>query len=151
MSRCRWVLPALLAASCGAGGGPTPAVPTGPVVHVAHLPPSAKDVIDAVMASGSVPLTVSPTCVNVGTAPNDATIGRYLAGFLSELSAPNKKNWIETKVEPSRSVAGEPVSLCTLTLRHEDGDDRWGWGVEFQVRSTDGLVLVTSFRCVGAG
>jgi hypothetical protein len=74
-----------------------------------------------------------------------------LAGFLAELSSPDKKNWIETKVEPDRSAAGEPVSLCVLTVRHEEGDDRWGWGVAFQVRSADGLVLTNSFRCVGAG
>jgi hypothetical protein len=121
------------------------------MVRVAHQPPTAKDVIDAVIASASVPLSVSPTCSNVGTEPSDATIGRYLAGFLAELSSPNKKNWIETKVEPGRSAAGEPVSICTLTLRHEDGDDRWGWGVRFHVRSSDGLVLANSFTCTGAG
>jgi hypothetical protein len=62
-------------------------------------------------------------------------IGRCLAAFLAELNAPHKKNWIETK----------------LTLRHEDGDDRWGWGVRFHVRSSDGLLLADSFECVGAG
>lgn len=139
-------------ASTSAQAGPVPqsAAPS-PAVHVAHRPPTAKDVIDAVIASGSVPLGASPTCANVGTEPSDATIGRYLAGFLAEMSSPDKKNWIETKVEPGNSDAGEPVSVCTLTLRHEDGDDRWGWGVRFQVRSSDGLVLTKSFTCVGAG
>jgi len=138
--------PAAAAPAAGTQGGSTPAA-----VHVAHRPPSAKDVIDAVIASGSVPLSVSPTCANVGTEPTDTTIGRYLAGFLAELSSPAKKNWIETKVEPGRSAAGEDVSICTLTLRHEDGDDRWGWGVRFHVRSSDGLVLTSSFTCTGAG
>jgi len=134
-----------------APASPQPAAPAQAAVRVARLPPTAKDVIDAVIASGSVPLSVSPTCSNVGTEPSDATIGRYLAGFLAELSASNKKNWIETSVEPGRSADGEPVSICTLTLRHEDGDDRWGWGVRFHVRSSDGLVLVNSFVCTGAG
>lgn len=120
-------------------------------VHVAHRPPTPKDVIDAVIASGSVPLSVSPTCANAGTEPSDATIGRYLAGFLAEMSASDKKNWIETKIEPGKSAAGEEVSTCTLTLRHQDGDDRWGWGVRFHVRSSDGLVLANSFTCTGAG
>ena len=101
--------------------------------------------------SGSVPLSVSPTCANVGTEPSDATVGRYLAGFLAELSSPDKKNWIETTIEPGRSSTGEAVSICTLTVRHEDGDDRWGWGVRFHVRSSDGLVLANSFVCTGAG
>ena len=103
------------------------------------------------IASGSVPLSVSPTCASAGTEPSDATLGRYLAGFLAELSSPEKKNWIETKIEPGRSAAGEAVSICTLTLRHQDGDDRWGWGVRFHVRSSDGLVLANSFVCTGAG
>jgi hypothetical protein len=161
-----WLPPLILAvASCGSSPGTKPApadakpaavdrqsaaqVPAA--IHVAHQPPSGKDVIDAVIASGSLPLSTSPTCSNVGTEPSDATIGRYLAGFLAELSSPDKKNWVETKVEPGRSAAGEPVSICTLILRHEDGDDRWGWGVRFHVRTSDGLVLTSSFTCVGAG
>jgi len=120
-------------------------------VRVAHLPPTPKDVIEAAIASGGVRLRTSANCANVGTEPSDETIGRYLAGFLAELNARDKKNWIETKIEPGRTAAGEDVSVCTLTLRHEDGDDRWGWGVQFKVRSSDGLVLADSFSCVGAG
>ena len=164
MSR-HWLAPLVLAfASCS----PSPATtgtsadskspapgaqsPPAPVeVRVANRPPTAKDVIEAVIASSSVPLSVSPTCANVGTEPTDGTVGRYLAGFLAELASPDKKNWIETTVEPGQSAAGEPVSVCTLTLRHQDGDDRWGWGVRFHVRSSDGLVLPSSFICVGAG
>ena len=147
------------------GSPPTPAAPPGealpkpasavapppPPVRIAHRPPAPKDVIDAAIASGDVPLSVSSTCRNVGTEPSDATIGRYLAGFLAEMSSPDKKNWIETSIEPGTSDAGEPGSICTLTLRHEDGDDRWGWGLRFFVRSSDGLVLAHSFKCVGAG
>jgi hypothetical protein len=161
-----WLAPLVLAvASCGSSPGTKPApadakpaaIGTQSAAHaaaairVAHQPPSAKDVIDAVIASGSLPLSTSPTCSNAGTEPSDATIGRYLAGFLAELSSPDKKNWVETTVEPGLSAAGEPVSICTLILRHEDGDDRWGWGVRFHVRSSDGLVLADSFTCVGAG
>lgn len=136
--------PAAAVESPAAGGA-------APAVHVAHQPPTAKDVLDAAIASGSIPLSVSSTCTNVGTEPSDRTIGRYLAGFLAELSSPDKKNWIETHVEPGKSSSGEPVSVCTLTIRHEDGDDRWGWGVRFDVRSSDGLVLQDSFTCTGAG
>jgi hypothetical protein len=139
-----------------AAGAATPApartaiVAVAPV-RVAHQPPTPKDIIDAAIASGSVPLSVSPTCAHAGTEPGDATIGRYLAGFLAELSSPGKKNWIETNVTPGRSATGEEVSICRLTLRHEDGDDRWGWGVQFQVRTRDGVVLPESFTCLGAG
>jgi len=129
----------------------TAVAPPPPEVRIAHRPPTPKDVIDAAIASGSVPLGISSTCANVGTEPSDATIGRYLAGFLAEMSSADKKNWIETSIQPGTSDAGEAGSICTLTLRHEDGDDRWGWGLRFFVRSSDGLVLPSSFRCVGAG
>jgi hypothetical protein len=164
MTRAALVATAFLFAACKApppaaqtpaGTAPVPASPqSAPApadVRVAHQPPTAKDVIDAVIASGGVPLSVSPTCANVGTEPTDKTVGRYLAGFLAELSAPDKKNWIETTIEPGRSATGEAVSICTLTLRHQDGDDRWGWGVRFHVRASDGVVLANSFVCTGAG
>ena len=138
------------AATTPAAGSQAPASAPN-LVRVAHLPPSAKDIIDAAIASGDVPLTVSSTCANAGTEPSDATIGRYLAGFLAELSSPAKKNWVETKTVAGRSTAGEDVTVCSLVLRHEDGDDRWGWGVQFQVRTRDGAVLRDSFTCLGAG
>jgi len=158
--RRAWLLVSVVAiASCGASprsqedarGAGAAAARAQPEIRIAHQPPTAKDVIDAVIASGGVGLNVSPTCNNVGTEPSDSTIGRYLAGFMAELSSPDKKNWIETQVEPGTSAAGEPVSICRLTLRHVDGDDRWGWGVQFHVRTSDGLVLVNSFTCTGAG
>jgi hypothetical protein len=153
MTRAWILVSALAAASCSASSNPqdTAGGRTQHEVRVAHQPPTAKDVIDAVIASGSVALSVSPTCNNVGTEPSDSTIGRYLAGFMAELSSPDKKNWIETQVEAGTSAKGEPVSICKLTLRHMDGDDRWGWGVQFHVRKSDGLVLADSFTCTGAG
>lgn len=157
MKRLALAATAALAAACAAApdaAPPPPAATAGqvrPAVRVAHVPPTAKDVIDATLASSGVMLKTSTNCTNVGTEPSDDTIGRYLAGFLAELNAPDKKNWIETKVEPQRSAAGESVFLCTLTLRHQHGDDRWGWGVRFHVRSSDGLVLVDSFECIGSG
>jgi hypothetical protein len=134
----------LLLAACGRAPDP-------PGIHVAHRPPTSKDLIEAVLASQAVSLQVSSTCHNAGTEPSDATVGRYLAGFLAEMSAPEKKNWIETASEAGSSANGEPVWICNLTLRHIDGDDRWGWGVRFQVRQSDGMVLADSFSCTGAG
>jgi hypothetical protein len=139
------------AGSAAPAAAAQPSAPASRAIYVAHRPPSAKDVIDAAIASAAIPLTVSPTCSGVGTEPSDATIGRYLAGFLAELSNPAKKNWIETRIAPGKSTAGEGVSICSVTVRHEDGDDRWGWGIQFQVRASDGLVLPDSFTCLGAG
>jgi hypothetical protein len=147
-----WLAPMfVVAAACGSEGQTTPVPAAQTEIRVARQPPSAKDVIDAAIASGNLPLKSATNCANVGTEPSDATIGRYLSGFFAELSSPDKKNWIETKIEPGKSAAGDPVSICTLMLRHEHGDDRWGWGIQFHVRSSDGLVLTSSFSCIGAG
>jgi hypothetical protein len=148
-------LAAVALAACGGGSAaPAPATPPAEAalraVHVAHQPPTTKDLIEAAMASSGVALRVSPTCAGAGTETSDTTIGRYLAGFFAALSSP-AKNWIDTKIETGWSSAGDPVNICTVTIHHEDGDDRWGWGVRFQVRSTDGLVLNDTFTCVGAG
>jgi hypothetical protein len=136
--------------------GQTAKLQTDPVhasdsFRISHKPPQPKDIVEAALASGSVPLTVSPSCKNVGTESSDATIGRYLAGFLTQLSPQSGKNWIDASEEPGISMNGEPVWVCQLIVRHVDGDDRWGWGFRFQVRQSDGLVLRNSFNCTGAG
>ena len=115
------------------------------------MPPKPKDVLEALLRSGDVSLSVDPSCNGVGTEAADRTIGRYLSGFLAEQSEPKGKNWIETKIEPDKSATGEAVWRCRVTIRHEDGDDRWGWGVQFDVRQGTGLVMADSFRCLGAG
>jgi len=153
LRRLALVAAAALAAACGGGNDPSrpaSAAPPGPVV-VAHKPPTGKDVIDAVLASAGVPLSVSPTCSNVGTEPADRTVGRYLAGFMAEMSKEDARNWIETSVEPGPPTDAEAVWICRLTLRHRDEVDRWGWGVAFRVRQRDGVVLDQSFVCTGAG
>jgi len=145
---CRIAVSAFLLLAC-CTGTPTP-VPPG-AVHIANRPPSPKDLIEAVLASHAINLKVSSTCASVGTEPTDATIGRYLAGFLAEMQTPQKNNWVETSTQAGVSARGEPVWICNFTLRHVDGDDRWGWGVRFQVRQSDGLVLSDSLECTGAG
>ena len=86
-----------------------------------------------------------------GTEPTDKTIGRYLAGFMAAMTEPGRMNWVETKAAAGTSASGEAVWICDFVLRHEEGDDRWGWGVRFQARQSDGLVLAHSFLCTDAG
>jgi hypothetical protein len=140
-----------LLAALGCGRGPAPPAAHPVAVRVGHRPPLPKDIIDAAIASGQVELSVSPSCRNVGTESSDHTIGRYLAGFLAELSKPRGGNSIETGVEPGKSPDGEAIWSCRMLIRHVDGDDRWGWGVRFDVRQSDGLVTPGSFTCIGGG
>jgi hypothetical protein len=141
----RTALAVLLCAGClVCGRAENPSLP----FKVAHLPPTSKDVIEAVLAHSQLPLT-DPSCKAVGTEPADKTIGRYLAGFLAELSNQDARNAVTTSIE-SLSEAGE-VYLCRFMIRHVQGEDVWSWGVEFAVRKSDGAVVADSFRCIGAG
>lgn len=153
-SRILYLAAALWLAGCSPRGNSNAAVSGGPdraEVRVAHLPPKPKDVIEALLRSSEVSLSVDPSCNAVGTEPTDRTIGRYLSGFLAEQSEPKGKNWIETSIQPDKSAAGEVIWRCRVTIRHEDGDDRWGWGVQFDVRQMNGVTIKDSFRCLGAG
>jgi hypothetical protein len=118
-------------------------------VKVAHLPPTSKDVIEAVMANSQAPLSDS-TCTGFGTELSDKTIGRYLAGYLAELSAPDSGNSLTTTVTPG-TEAGRPVYVCRFMVRHAKGEDVWSWGVQFAARQDDGSVVPGSIRCLGAG
>lgn len=141
------VLAAVAAATfsaCRTGGGRTDA--PAAAVRVQHLPPTSKDIIDALLASSQVPLTIDPSCQSVGTEPSDKTIGRYLSGFLAELANPEAKNAIETSIEGRGAVW-----VCRVMIRHAQGEDIWRWGVQFSVRRQDGQVMPDSFRCLGAG
>jgi hypothetical protein len=124
---------------------------SGSAVTVQHLPPTAKDVIDALLSSSQVPLAADPSCLNAGTEAEDKTIGRYLSGFLAELSDDKAKNAIETSIEAQQLPTGEAVWQCRVMIRHALKEDIWRWGVQFSVQQKDGLVKPDSFRCVGAG
>jgi hypothetical protein len=121
------------------------------VVKVQHLPPTAKDVIDVVLSGSQIPLAADPSCHNAGTEGDDKTIGRYLSGFLAELSDPKAQNAIETSVETQQLPTGEAVWQCRMMVRHALKEDIWRWGVQFSVQQKDGRVKADSFRCVGAG
>lgn len=120
----------------------------GPV-KLQHLPPTPKDLISAAMESSQTPLSDS-SCVGYGTDPADKTIGRYLAGYLVELSNQDARNAVSTSVEP-RMEGGQSVYVCRVMIRHAEKEDVWRWGVQFTARQSDGLVLSKSFQCVGAG
>ena len=148
MRRCLLAALALGIGACASGEDVVrPAL--GTQVRVRHVPPTRKDLIEAVLASAQLPLSVSQTCTNVGTEASDSTLGRYLAGFLSELSLPTDRNWIETTVDSTHST--DSVSTARVTIRHRAGNDEWGWGVQFAIRLRDSLVLANSFQCTGAG
>jgi hypothetical protein len=107
-------------------------------------------VIEALIASAAVPLTVHSSCEGVGSDSTDRTIGQYISGLLAELELPQGQSWIEVAVAPEEEAAATVWQL-TVLFKHRDGEDEWAWGVRFAARQKDGLVLASSFECVGAG
>ena len=102
-----------------------------------------------VLEISQTPLSDS-SCVGFGTEPTDRTIGGYLAGYLAELSSQDARNAVTTSIEP-RTESGQAVYRCRLMIRHSQGEDVWSWGVQFAARQSDGMVLVNSLKCLGAG
>ena len=132
-----------------AGLGCRTAEPPARPVKLQHLPPTGKDVIGAVLDSSQVQLA-DASCLGYGTEAGDKTLGRYLAGYLVELSNQDARNAVQTTVEPGMEK-GQPVYVCRLMIRHAQGEDVWSWGVQFSVGRNDGVVLTQSIQCIGAG
>ena len=135
----------IVIALCLCGCSPAKPPTADQLIRVAHLPPTSKDLIEVVLRSSAVPLSIDRSCQGVGSDFNDKTIGRYISGLLAQQGTPQGKNWIQTTI-----VNSDPeVWQCRVIIRHVDGDDRWGWGVQFSVRRHDGVVLGNSYKCIG--
>jgi hypothetical protein len=139
----------LLIGACFLLSGCPASGPNPTELKLQHLPPTPKDVIEIVMHSSQFPLS-DASCKGFGTELTDKTIGRYLAGYLAELSSQDARNALTTTVEPD-TENGVAVYKCRLMIRHAQGEDIWSWGVQFQARQSDGVVISQSMQCVGAG
>jgi hypothetical protein len=115
------------------------------------VPPTKKEMVRALLASQDVSLSTDSSCSGVGTNPADANLGDYLSGFLAEQNSDKGKNWLDIQSKPSSSPASGPAWDCDVVIRHVDGEDRWGWGVSFQMKAKDHSIVKTSFRCTGSG
>ena len=147
----------LLSVSCSRDPQPVPAQvsPSHPIADTKtydeNTPPTKKEIVRALLASQDVSLTTDSSCKGVGTEPADANIGDYISGFLAEQNSGNGKNWLDIETKRATGPGSEAVWNCALVIRHVDGDDRWGWGVSFQMKPKDHSIVKTSFRCTGSG
>jgi len=140
------LLLAVLAADAQAQGAPATAPRIDPAV-----PPTAKQLIRAVMRMQGMPLSRGAHCAGVGTERRDRDIGDYLSGFLAELTD-GGRNWIETGAERAtdpRSRAA--VWRARVVIRRVHEEDRIGWGVAFTLRARDHSLVPGSLVCTGAG
>lgn len=115
--------------------------------------PTRKDVLSLLLANSDVPLTVHPSCNNIGSKQTDSQIGQYIAGLLAEYSEDTGKNWVEVIVSPTSRVEERPSWTSRVTFRHQAGDDEWGWGVQFEIVAAGRSFQARrdSFECRGAG
>ena len=116
-----------------------------------NVPPTRKEILRALFSNQDVSLSTDSSCSGVGTEPADANIGDYISGFLAEQNSDKGKNWLEVAAKRAPVPGVEPLWNCDVVIRHEDGEDRWGWGVSFQMKAKDHSTLKTSFRCTGSG
>jgi hypothetical protein len=114
-------------------------------------PPSAKEILRALLSSSDVSLRVDPSCAGVGSEFSDATIGDYVAGLMAQHAQRSGTNWIEVASDPQ--PGGKPVRFwnCRVVFHRIDGEERGGWGVTFLMRASDHHVVNDSFRCTGGG
>lgn len=115
-----------------------------------NVAPTRKEVIRALLSVHDVSLSTDSSCTNVGTNPSDTNIGDYISGFLAE-QTDKGQNWLDIRTKRASAAASELAWDCDFVIRHVDGDDRWGWGVSFQMRAKDHTVVKTSIRCTGSG
>lgn len=102
-------------------------------------------ILRALLKNTDVRLDVHPSCSGVGTDPQDATIGDYIAGFMAAQRVP--ENTIEADCEPGSAQ----YQQCQVWFKHEDAEDEWAWGVAFQMSQADGKLSRSSIRCLGSG
>ncbi len=111
-----------------------------------RLTPDREDMIEVLLRSESVPMSVHPSCREVGDRFEVVTIGGYIASLLFSQTE-GGKNWVDVTIMPDTSPLGE-VWRATITFHsggsYLDDEDR----VEFLVLQSGGRVVPSSFRCM---
>jgi hypothetical protein len=114
--------------------------------------PSGKEIIRLLLSMQDVPLSEHETCATAGTSLSDANLGDFVSGWLVELKKGRGQNWVDTSAKPTKLGPEQELGWqCTVMFRHVNGDDRWGWGVSFDMKASDRRPIVSSIRCLGAG
>ncbi|KMQ52417.1 hypothetical protein CHISP_0684 [Chitinispirillum alkaliphilum] len=131
-----------------------------------------KQIIDLVLNLTSVELDTLRFCNNVGTDPEDSTVGQYLAGFWEMHTNRIGTNFLRVEKEPMtgkqaeelfdndsgterKAMEGlsgdEQLWLVDFYVCRENGEEQWCWGIRFLVRQADKSVVREAVWCIGAG
>jgi hypothetical protein len=134
---------AALAAGCTPGASPR----SSTSVYVRHLPPTATDVMEAVIRNHAIDNTVDSSCDNFGHW-FDQTMGRQFA-YLIEGLEQGKRGWVEIRTAPRRAPSGLYWRAMVMFHIDLDGPDPFNFGADFLICQSDGLVIASSFKCPG--
>jgi hypothetical protein len=113
-------------------------------------PPTARQMIRALLASGDIPLTVHSSCKGVGAEPSDVNLRDYISGLLANFTEADAKNSISTGAKAITTPGGERRWQCRVEFVHIPQGDPFRYGVTFQMRM-DGSLVRHSVRCTGSG
>ncbi len=100
-------------------------------------------VVRAALQLRDVSLRVHATCAQAAPQLPAKTIGDYLAGFLAAMG--DGRNQLSARCRPASGAA-----RCELWLKHADEEDKWAWGIAFQLDRL-GRPRPSSVECLGAG
>lgn len=115
-------------------------------------PPTAKEMIRAVLDMQDVSLSAGRFCDGVGTDFTDRNVGDYISGMLAQIGDQKGKNWIQTSARPGTLPdTGEAVWECEVTVRRIKGEEVMNWGVRFKLKASDRSLVNGSIMCIGAG
>jgi hypothetical protein len=109
------------------------------------LPPTERDVIDALLRHAHVRLTHA-SCVGVTGVQGDETLGDYVAHLLAQLAAAHAEGTpatLRVGCDP-----GQTDFRCHFAVRVE-AEDPWHYAIEFDLAS-GGEILASSIECPGA-
>jgi hypothetical protein len=121
-----------------------------PVWAAEPSPPTARQMIRALLTNGNIPLSVHASCKGVGSTPGDVNLRDYVSGLLANFTEPDSRNSIATLAKAVKGPDGGLLWECRVEFVHVAGGDPFKYGVTFQLRP-NGSVVRESLRCTGSG
>ena len=139
----RTTLALCVVVACVATGCAAAPVESGSEVLRRPLSPSETYVLEALFRGASTPLSVHPLCEELTGQAGSRTMARYIAAILAE-HGPDTANLIDVQASEREGPNRWEVTFLPLSGTEEDPQL---WGLEFDIRESDGIAIPESFRC----
>ena len=139
----RTTLALCVVVACVATGCAAAPVESGSEVLRRPLSPSETYVLEALFRGASTPLSVHPLCEELTGQAGSRTMARYIAAILAE-HGPDTANSIDVQASEREGPNRWEVTFLPLSGTEEDPQL---WGLEFDIRESDGIAIPESFRC----